>query len=61
MKHKDHGDLRSTWQTKLDSIRLRETHEIPVGDIAQVLSRNRRRIKYCLGDYPSEIRQKDVY
>ena len=61
MKHKDHGDPRSNWRTRLDLSRLRETHEIPVGDIAQVLSRNRRRIKYWLSDYPSEIRRKNIY
>ena len=61
MKHKDHGDPRSNWQTRLDLSRLRETHEIPVGDIAQVLSGNRGKIKYRLGDHPSGIRQKHIY
>ncbi len=60
MKHTDHRDLRSPWQKRLDSIRQRETHEIEVGDIAQVLSGNRRQIKYRLGDQPSGIRQKHI-
>jgi hypothetical protein len=61
MNHKYHRDLRSPWQKRADSIRLRETHEIPVGDIAQVLSGNRGKIKYRLGDHPSGIRQKHIY
>ena len=60
MKHTNYRDLRSPWQKRLDAIRQRETHEIPVGDIAQVLSGNRRQIKYRLGDHPSRMRQKHI-
>ena len=61
MKRTDHRDLRSPWQKRLDSIRQRETHEIAVGDIAQVLSGNRRQIKYRLDDHPPGSRKKHIY
>lgn len=61
MNAKEPGDLRPTWQVRLDAIRLREKHGMAVSDIAKVLSCDRRQIKYWLSDYASEIRQGDVY
>ena len=61
MNNKDPGDLRPTWQVRQDAIRLREQHGMTVSDIAQVLSCDRRQIKYWLGNHPSELRQGDVY
>ena len=61
MKNKDPGDLRTTWQVRQDAIRLREQYGMTVSDIAQVLSCDRRMVKYWLGIYPSETRQGDVY
>ena len=61
MKNKNPGDLRTTWQVRQDAIRLREQYGMTVSDIAQVLSCDRRTVKYWLGIYPSETRQGDVY
>ena len=61
MNNIDTGDLRPTWQVRLDAIRLREHFGMTVSDIAQVLSCDRRQVKYWLGNYPSKNRQGDVY
>ena len=61
MYNKDPGDLRPTWQVRLQAIRLREHYGMTVSDIAQVLSCDRRTVKYWLGNYASEIRQGDIY
>lgn len=61
MENKNPGDLRPTWQVRRDAIRLREQYGMTVSDIARVLSCDRRMVKYWLGNYPSEIRQGDVY
>ena len=55
MKNEDPGDFRPTWQVRLGAIRVRETHEMTVSDIARVLSCDRRQIKYWLGNYASQF------
>jgi transposase-like protein len=61
VNNKEPGKQKPTWQVRLDAIHLREHYGMTVGDIARVLSCDRRQIKYWLANYSSEIRQGDVY